>query len=113
MSKLWMIERDVPGWTDEDVGAAGVRAKMCLLWYPNMEWQRSLFDRENERIICVYEAESEEDIRHHAVTAGLPCGHVTPVDQLLPSDLPDPTEGDVAAHTSEIGSGPLQDGAPV
>ena len=99
MSTLWMIERDMTGWTDEDIDAAGIRAKMCVLWYPNMEWVRSFLDRDGERTICLYRAETEADIRQHADTAGLPCGTVIPVEEVLPSDIDEPTEGDVAARS--------------
>lgn len=100
MSKLWMIERDVVDWTDEDVAAAGIRAKMCVLWYPNMEWQRSFFDRDGDRLLCIYQAETEEDVRQHSEAAGLPCGTVIPIDEVLPGDLDEPTEGDLASLPS-------------
>lgn len=108
MTRLWTIERAVPGWTDEDVAAAGLSAKMCVLWYPNMSWIRSLYDREGERLLCVYEAENEEDIRQHAVAAGLPCDVVTPVDEVLPADLGEPTEGDLAERGGDFGRPPLR-----
>lgn len=108
MSKLWMIERDVVDWTDEEIAAGGVRAKMCILWYSDMQWIRSFFDREAERLMCIYQAESEEDLRTHAEMAGLPCGSVIPVDEVLPSDLDEPTEGDVAQRTLEMERPPVQ-----
>lgn len=89
-------------WTDEDVAAAGLRAKMCVIWYSNMEWQRSLFDRDSERLLCVYQAESEEDIRQHAVSAGLPCDTVTLVEEVLPTDIDEPTEGDLAEYAGTV-----------
>ncbi len=91
MTQLWMIERDVTGWSDEEVEAAGIRAKICAPWYPNMEWVRSYFDREGARTVCFYRAESEGDIRTHALFSGIPCDTVVPVEEVLPSDLEDPT----------------------
>ncbi len=91
MAQLWMIERDVTGWSDEEVEAAGIRAKICAPWYPNMEWVRSYFDREGARTVCFYRAESEGDIRTHALFSGIPCDTVVPVEEVLPSDLEDPT----------------------
>lgn len=93
-----MIERNVAGWSDEDVEAAGIRAKICAPWYPNMEWIRSYFDREGARTVCFYRAESEGDIRTHALFSGLPCDTVVRVDEVLPSDLEDPTPDVVAAY---------------
>ena len=110
MAQLWMIERDVADWTDGDVAAAGIRAKMCVLWYPNMEWQRSFYDRDGERLLCVYRAESEADIRTHALAAGLPCGVVLPVDEVLPSDLDEPTPEQVAEHALAEGRPALKVG---
>ena len=107
MSKLWIIERDVADWTDEDVAAVGLRAKMCVLWYPNMEWVRSFLDRDSDRLLCIYRAETEEDVRKHAEAAGLPFGTVIPVDEVLPADLDEPTEGDVAEHAFTFGPPPL------
>jgi hypothetical protein len=108
MSKLWMIERDITDWSDDDVVAGGVRAKMCVLWYPDMQWVRTFFDREAERLICIYRAESADDVRKHAEMAGLPCSSIVPVDEVLAADLDDPTEGDVARHTLEMERPPLQ-----
>ena len=107
MSQLWMIEREVTGWSDEDVEAAGIRAKLCVLWYPNMEWIRSFFDREGERTMCFYRAESEADIRSHALATGLPCGIVSPVEEVLPSDLDEPAPEAVAETAGHEGRPPL------
>jgi len=105
MAQLWMIERDVSGWSDEDVETAGLRAKLCVLWYPNMEWVRSFYDRDAQQITCIYRAETEADIRMHALAAGLPCGAVAPIEEVLPTDLDDPTPDEVAEHA-------LQEGRP-
>lgn len=110
MAQLWMIERDVATWTDEDVEAAGLRAKICVLWYPNMEWVRTFYEREGERLLCIYRAESETDIRTHALAAGLPCGTVLPVDEVLPSDLDEPTLEAVADHAVTEGRPALRAG---
>ena len=103
MAQLWMIERDVSGWRDEDIEAAGLRAKLCVLWYENMEWVRTYVDREGERTLCFYRAESEADIRTHALAAGLPCGTVIPVEEVLPTDLDEPSPTEVAAHAMAEG----------
>lgn len=91
MAQLWMIERDVTGWSDADLEAAAIRAKICAVWYPNMEWIRSFYDREVGRTLCFYRAETEEDIRTHSRASGIPCDRITPVEEILPSDLDEPT----------------------
>lgn len=90
MAQLWVIERDVAGWTEDELQAAGIRAKMCVRWYADMEWVRSFYDIEGARSLCVYRADNEQDIRRHSLASGLPCGVVLPVEEVLPSDVGGP-----------------------
>lgn len=87
MTRLWMIERDVAGWTEEDLEAAAIRATMGVHFFEDMEWVRSYYDRGGERTICIYRAVSEEDVRKHATHCGLPCGLVLPVEEILPGEI--------------------------
>lgn len=112
MAQLWVIERDMESWSDEDIEAGGIRAKMCVLWYPNMKWIRTFHDREGERTLCIYEAASEADIRTHALAAGLPCGNVIPVDELLPGDLDEPVAEARAEGAGSEAPSPLRVGEP-
>jgi Protein of unknown function (DUF4242) len=105
MARLWMIERDFTGSSDDELEAAGLRAKLCATWYPEMEWVRSFYDREAQRTLCYYWADSEEDIRTHAASSGIPCGRVTPVEEILPTDLSEPTAEMAAAYEHALPPG--------
>ncbi len=102
MAQLWMIERHIAGWTDDELEAGGIRAKICALWFPNLEWVRSFHDREGARTICIYRADTEADIRRHALASGLPCNSVMPVGEVLPTDLDEGTYEDVAALEAAV-----------
>lgn len=97
MAQLWMIERDITGWTDDELEAGGIRAKICALWYPNLEWIRSFVDREGARTICLYLADTAADIRLHSEASGLPCNSVVPVAEVLPTDLDEVANEGLAA----------------
>lgn len=84
---LYRITRDFTGATEEDIMAAGLRAKMCVMWYPGMRWIETFFDPEREVTTCIYEAASVEDIRTHSKISGLPCGEVIEVEVVRPEDI--------------------------
>lgn len=87
---LWIIERDMAGWTDEELDAAGIQAKLCILWYPGMQWIRSYYHRETGLMTCLYEARSEDDIRRHAHGANLPCDAIRLVEEIDPALVEEP-----------------------
>lgn len=89
---LWLIERDMTGWSREQRDAAGIQAKMCVLWYQEMSWLRSYFNEETGWMTCIYAARSAEDIRAHARAAGIPCNAIHPVDEVLPEQVEDPPQ---------------------
>ena len=84
---LYQITRDFAGATDDDIMAAGLRAKMCVLWYAGMRWVESFHDPERETVTCIYEAASVEDIRTHSDVAGMPCGEIREVVLIRPEDI--------------------------
>ncbi|MDA1062533.1 MAG: DUF4242 domain-containing protein, partial [Chloroflexi bacterium] len=84
---LYQIIRDFAGATDADIMAAGLRAKMCVLWYADMRWIESFHDRERETTTCLYEAASVEDILTHSKVAGMPCGEIREVELIRPEDI--------------------------
>lgn len=101
--QLWMIERDVTGWSDEDLDAAGLRAKMCLGWYPDVFWDRSYIDRARSLVTCVYRATSEEALREHARAAALPVTALFHVEEYEPSDTPlEPGPNGLSAVATEV-----------
>ncbi len=87
---LYQITRDFAGATDADIVAAGLRAKMCVLWYAGMRWIETFHDRDREITTCIYEAVCVDDIRTHAKVAGMPCGEIREVELLRPEDIEEP-----------------------
>jgi len=81
---LYMIRRDVPGATREDVDASGFRAVICGYEYEGLRWLRSYWDEEKGEIRCLYEAVDEEQVRDHARRARIPCDEVREVVELMP-----------------------------
>ena len=94
---MFAIERDLGGWSDEDIDASIRRAQMCAFFFSEFRWHRSFLDREREQSTCYYEAKHESDIREHARLADLPCDAVRLVDQVGPDDFEQPTEADARA----------------
>jgi hypothetical protein len=83
---LFMIRRDVPGITQEDVDAASYRAIACAYYYAGLRWYSSYWDREAGVIHCVYEANSARDLFEHAQVARIPCDDVREVQPFGPGD---------------------------
>ncbi|HEU0075452.1 MAG TPA: nickel-binding protein [Dehalococcoidia bacterium] len=84
---LFLIRRDVPTASEEDIRAGILRAVSCAFNFEGMRWVTSYWDRENERAYCVYEAQSAEQLRDHAERARVPCDEVLAVDCISPEDL--------------------------
>jgi hypothetical protein len=86
---LFLIRRDVPGITQEEVDAASFRAITCSFYFSGLRWLTSYWDREAGAIHCVYEARSAEDVFEHAEVARIPCNDVRPVEQFGPENYTD------------------------
>ena len=82
---LFTIERRVPGASSDDIDAAGFRAAACAFNYSGLRWISSYWDRSADRILCIYEADSAEQIKHHSMRARIPCDTVTEVQAIDPS----------------------------
>lgn len=83
----YLIERDVSGWTADEIDAAGLRAKMCAPWFAGLNWIISYHDAERQFLFCVYDSNSEDDIRARARFAGLPAGAVRAIQEIHPEDI--------------------------
>ncbi|HLF72199.1 MAG TPA: nickel-binding protein [Dehalococcoidia bacterium] len=81
---LFMIRRDLPGATQEDMDAAAYRAMACIYHFEGMRWITSYWDRDAEVIHCVYEAEKREEVIDHARRARIPCDDVREVQHVGP-----------------------------
>ncbi|HEY7466660.1 MAG TPA: nickel-binding protein [Dehalococcoidia bacterium] len=82
---LFCIERKVPGASAEDIDAAGFRATACAFNYPGLRWRSSYWDKAGQRLICIYEAESAEQISDHSRRARIPCDAITEVQHIDPA----------------------------
>ena len=60
-------------------------ATSCAFNYPGLRWISSYWDREQERVLCIYEADSAEQIAHHSMRARIPCDRIFPVDHIDPA----------------------------
>ena len=81
---LFLITRDVPGITQEEMDAAAYRAITCAFNYDGLTWWHSYWDKQSGVLHCVYEAQSAEDIFEHAQAARIPCDEVREVEQFGP-----------------------------
>ena len=77
----FVIEREMPGAgqlaADELKGAS---QKSCAVLHdmgPNIQWVQSFVT--DDKIYCIYRADSEELIREHAETAGFPANSISQV----------------------------------
>jgi len=88
--KKYVIERDLPGagrLSQAELNAASKKSRDALASLKtNVQWVQSYVT--DDKIYCVYLAESEDEIRNHAQAAGLPATRISPVKTIL-----DPTNG--------------------
>jgi hypothetical protein len=80
---LYVIRREVPGSTQEEIDAASWRAIACAVNYPGLRWIHSYWDISGQ-LFCVYEAEDESQIRGHAKQSRIPCDEVKQVVVVRP-----------------------------
>ena len=89
------------GWQSRDeLDEAGERSNHAreVEMDGRLRWVRSYFFREHDGslgTICIYEAESEEDVREHAQRGRLPADEVLPVFETV-VNRPDPDPASVA-----------------
>jgi len=75
----YIIERDVPRLTAEELTAAGRRSNAALAGMPDVRWIRSYVSDVEGKIYCEYDAPSIEAIREHARLAGLPADRISEI----------------------------------
>lgn len=102
---LYFVTRGFPGASRTDLDAAAFRSLTCLPYHRGLAWIRSFWNPATEILTCVYEAESEEQIRFHARRSDIPCDAIVEVDEVLPTDF----MAEAAAPGAENGT-PLTDG---
>ncbi len=93
----FIIERDIPNagsLTSDQL--QGIAAKSCSVLQqmgPSIQWIES--DVTNDKIYCVYIAQSEEEIREHARRGGFPADEVNAVRAHI-----DATTAEVPVHAA-------------
>jgi len=75
----YIIERSMPGFTRDDLFAAGRRSVAALSDTPDVRWIRSYVSDAEGKIYCEYDAPSSEAIVEHARRAGLPVDRISEV----------------------------------
>ena len=75
----YIIERNVPGMTREQLDAAGRRSNEVIASMPGVIWIRSYVSDTEGKIYCEYDAPNAEAILEHARRAGLPVDRISEV----------------------------------
>jgi hypothetical protein len=81
----FVIEREIPGagkLTPSDL--QGVATKSCNVLRemgPRVQWQQSYVT--DDKIYCVYIADSEKDVREHAERGGFPANRISAVRAVI------------------------------
>jgi hypothetical protein len=73
----YIIERNVPGITREQLDAAARRSIDAASQMQGIVWIRSYISEAEGKIYCEYDAPDPEAIRDHAVRAGLPADKIS------------------------------------
>ena len=81
----FVIERDLPGagklTAAELKGVAEKSCDVLRAMGPRIQWQQSYVA--DDKVYCVYIAESEKDVREHATKGGFPANRVTVVRAVI------------------------------
>ena len=81
----FVIERDVPGagqLSAQDLKAMSQKSCDVLRGMgPRAQWQQSYVT--DDKIYCVYYAESEQDVREHAERGGFPANRISRVNAVI------------------------------
>jgi hypothetical protein len=81
----FVIERELPGAGQmSDADLRGISQKSCSVLRemgPRVQWQQSYVT--DDKIYCVYIAESEKDVREHAERGGFPANSVAKVRKVI------------------------------
>ena len=75
----YIIERNVPGLSRDDLTLAAHRSIEVLKGMPDVRWIRSYISDVEGKIYCEYDAPSIEAIREHARRAGVPADRISEI----------------------------------
>ena len=81
----YVIERDIPGagrLSTAELNAASKKSREALAsMATNVQWVESYVT--DDKLYCIYLAQSEDEIRNHAKAAGLPATRISRVKTIL------------------------------
>ncbi|HEU4585703.1 MAG TPA: DUF4242 domain-containing protein [Gemmatimonadaceae bacterium] len=75
----YIIERNVPGMSREQLDAAARRSNKAIANMPGVIWIRSYVSDTEGKIYCEYDAPDAQSILEHARRAGLPVDRISEV----------------------------------
>jgi Nickel responsive protein SCO4226-like len=75
----YIIERNVPGLTRDELFEAGRRSNEVIAGMPGVRWIRSYVSDAEGKIYCEYDAPSAEAVVEHARRAGLPADRISEI----------------------------------
>jgi len=83
--KRFLIERGIPGVGGMSIvelcGAARASNQAIARIGPAIQWQHSYVS--GDKTFCIYLADSEATIRHHAELSGIPVENITEITQII------------------------------
>ena len=83
--QTFVIERDMPGIggaTPADLkGAAQTSCSVLRDLGPEIQWVQSYVT--DDKIYCIYRADSADQIREHALKSGFPANNISPVRSIF------------------------------
>ena len=99
----YLIERNFGHVTPEQLQAGGSESKRCAAesFADTIVWRQSHATETPDGLVtyCLYEAASEQHIRDHAASAGLPCDKISAVQVVREPAAPDDVLRQVVAAT--------------
>jgi len=85
---LYTIDRGQVNFTEEESRFASLKALLCSMFYPGMQWIRSFQDQSDGTTRCFYVADRDTDLQYHAAIVGMPCLAVRQVTEVRPGREP-------------------------
>ncbi|HMG32290.1 MAG TPA: DUF4242 domain-containing protein [Blastocatellia bacterium] len=83
----YIIERNVPGLTREQLNETSRRSKQVVAEIPGLVWIKSYVSEAEGKIYCEYDAPSPEAILEHARRVGLPADKISEVALEIHPDM--------------------------
>jgi hypothetical protein len=83
----YIIERNVPGLTRDELQKASIKSKQVIAGMPEVVWIKSYVSEAEGKIYCEYDAPNPDVVREHARQAGLPADKISEVALEISPDM--------------------------